>query len=170
MNLLNFFRKKRELPNWFLILGVVFSFFGLVNATYLSYEHLSYKFNNSHHMEICFFDDFAVIDCNMVTTSEYSVMLGIPLAVWGVFYYLLIFTFFVLLVKYGYLKRIVTLSLLFSLFGFLFSFWLLFVQLYLLHAMCSFCIFSLFMSIGLFVIDIILFFTKKEFKKDLLGI
>ena len=63
------------------VLLLLFSLFGFFDALYLSYEHYT------NQLPPCALG--AVFDCGHVLRSEYAVILGIPLAVIGVIYYLI---------------------------------------------------------------------------------
>lgn len=82
------------------------------------------------------------IDCGYVTTSSYSKMFGIPIALFGFLFYLT-----VLVVLYTYLgkstvpyleKKYVILALLTS-GAFLYSMYLVYLQLAVMHTICLYC-------------------------------
>src|SRR3989344_7366315 len=82
-----------------------------------------------------------VSGCEEVTTSQYATILGVPVSLTGALYYL---AFIILLVAYldrgkdAFFRAAAWLSV----FGFLFSLWLLSAQLFLIGAICLYCLFS----------------------------
>lgn len=88
--------------------------------------------------------------CDVVTTSAYSRIAGIPIALLGALYYLL-----VLLVLFYYLDtgKIGSVRILgwFTAIPFLFSLWLTYVQWGVLKAFCQYCLLSAATSTLLFI-------------------
>jgi uncharacterized membrane protein len=93
-------------------------------------------------------------DCNFVVHSDYSQFLHVPIEIFGMFYYAvfsLIYLYFILFAKV--MPNIVSLALLgASLGAFLFSLYLLWVQIFILKKGCSWCIVSAFISVSIFVL------------------
>lgn len=79
--------------------------------------------------------------CDTVTTSAYSTMFGIPLALLGFGYYLALTA---LIIAYAikkdtrYLYAVAAISGA----GLIFSLWLVYLQLFVIKALCSYCLFS----------------------------
>jgi uncharacterized membrane protein len=69
-----------EMPRWPGLVGTAASAAGLVVASYLSYEH----FTSSSSLAC---SDSGVINCLKVTTSSYSAVVGVPVAVLGVVFF-----------------------------------------------------------------------------------
>lgn len=92
--------------------------------------------------------------CELVTTSPYSFILGIPVALLGALYYVS-----VLLAVYGSLEfskpqwlkwiAIATTT------GFLFSAWFVYLQLFVIHAICEYCMLSALTSTSLFIVSMV---------------
>ncbi len=71
----------RQIPRTTVVAGLVLCLAGLAIATYLTIEH----FNTSVTLAC---PDTGRINCQRVTTSQYSHVLGIPVAVLGLVYFL----------------------------------------------------------------------------------
>ena len=69
-----------EIPRWPGVVGTVASAFGLGVAGYLTYEH----FTSSTSLAC---SDKGVVNCLKVTTSTYSAVAGIPVAVLGLVFF-----------------------------------------------------------------------------------
>ena len=82
--------------------------------------------------------------CETVNLSRWAVLLGIPVAVWGVGFYLLLF----LVALIGTTERFVNAPwvshalLALTAWGVLFSGWLTYLELQVIHAVCVFCVIS----------------------------
>jgi len=99
--------------------------------------------------------------CDTVTTSAYSQILGIPVALLGTLYYL---TIFLLIVAYFDIhKRIFfDLARLCTVAGFLFSLWFLYVQAFILNSYCIYCLGSITTSTLLFGSAAYSFFAERR--------
>ncbi len=124
---------------------------GFADSVFLTYEH--YALTNIG----CPVSPW--INCLAVTTSKYSEIFGIPLALFGVIYYLLmgIFVYFGRTSKMFRHFFIIT-----STFGALFSVYLIFVQAVLLKVFCAYCLLSAATSFLIFGFSLIFF--EKEWK------
>jgi uncharacterized membrane protein len=136
------FSKFKEIPTVFPVILIVIALLGFMDAGYLTVEHYM------NTIPPC-----AVGNCEVVLTSEYSTLYGIPLALLGALYYLSIL---VLLVAYIDTKKHIVLSLAMSLscIGLLVSLWLLYLQGFVLNAFCQYCVVSATTSILLFAISL----------------
>lgn len=94
--------------------------------------------------------------CEKVTTSSYATLLGVPVALLGALFYLTMLVFAVLFRESG---RAFFVRLLFigGIGGFLFSLWLVGVQVFILDALCLYCLVSAGTSTTLFVLSVFLF-------------
>ena len=104
---------------------------GFMDAAYLTTVHYL------HIIPPC----YIVKGCETVTTSGYSFILGIPVALLGAFYYLTIFS----MVLYYVDKRaqwILPWIARVTILGFLFSLWFIYVQGFIINEWCMYCIFS----------------------------
>lgn len=79
--------------------------------------------------------------CNVVLTSDYAVLFGVPLALLGALYYAAL-TLLVLLFLLKRNQRYLAVALWLVGFGFIFSLWLLYLQAAVLDAFCQFCLIS----------------------------
>ncbi|MFZ2681598.1 MAG: vitamin K epoxide reductase family protein [Patescibacteria group bacterium] len=116
------------------------SFLGFIDATYLTVSRFtgaSLPCTLTHA-------------CDTVTRSEYSVILGIPVVILGMAYYLSVFFGSYLYLEYRsrlYFKITAAMTV----FGFLFSAWFVYVQLGILQAICQYCMLSALTSTILFI-------------------
>jgi uncharacterized membrane protein len=107
----------------------------------------------------------AISGCQEVLGSTYSDIFGIPIALLGAAYYLLI-----LFAALGYLKYHNKLAAnilgLFPMIGLLFSLWLVYLQLFVIKYICIYCMGSALASTILFVLSI--FIWKNKTNKEVL--
>ena len=110
------------------ILGLV----GLVIAAYLAYVEIT------HVEALC----GPIGECNIVQSSSYALMLGIPVAVLGVLYYLALGALWIgqryQARRWANLSALGLLGL--TLFGILFSIYLTCLELFVVRAICSWCL------------------------------
>jgi uncharacterized membrane protein len=122
---------------------LVVSFLGFLDATYLTINHYTgatLPCSITH-------------GCEIVTQSEYSEFLGIPVALFGVLFYLTIFLGSYFFLEYRS-KLYFKITAAMTVFGVLFSAWFVYVQLGILHAICQYCMLSAITSTVLFVLGI----------------
>lgn len=144
-----------------ILIGIIFlSFIGVVNASYLTYEH----YNEFENMTCPAMG--SMVDCLKVNTSVYSRLMGIPIALLGVFYYSYIFLSTIYLFFSKYRNKIIKFNFAVSTFGVLFSVYLVYVQLGILHAICPYCMLSAFLTILIFGLDVGLFLNIKKLHKN----
>lgn len=127
-----------------LIWGLILvSLAGFLDATYLTAKHyLGTPIPCS------------ILDgCDEVTTSQYSVIAGIPVALLGSLYYL---TIFILSVAYADTKKewFAYVASHLTAVGFLASLWFVYLQFFVLHALCLYCLFSAVTSTILFILGL----------------
>lgn len=81
------FLKNKQLPYyWYIIPVIFFLLFGLTDTLYLAWSH--YK----NYTDLTFSSFCAIskaINCDTVSQSPWSILLGLPLSYWGFFAYLL---------------------------------------------------------------------------------
>ncbi|MFA5838345.1 MAG: vitamin K epoxide reductase family protein [Candidatus Paceibacterota bacterium] len=130
---------------------MILSFIGLVDTTYLTIQHLE---NGS---VIC----LIIQGCDLVLTSEYSKIFGIPLALLGALYYFLIFSLSVFCFKKRKENTFKFLSF-FTTIGFVISVWLVYLQLFVIKSICSYCMVSAFTSISLFIFGLIFLINLRK--------
>ncbi len=95
-------------------------------------------------------------DCESVVHSDYSKFLGVSVEVFGMIYYALIFILYGILTFLNLdLPEMIVLGLaLFSLLAFLFSVYLILVQVFILKKFCSWCIVSALICSFIFLLTI----------------
>lgn len=124
---------------------IIVSFLGFLDASYLTIEH--YK---GALLPCVVFKG-----CEQVTTSAYSKVFGLPLALYGAAYYL-----FILLVSVFYVdtKNSFAFKILkyMPVAGFLASAYFVYLQLFVIHAICTYCVISATTSTTLFILSFFL--------------
>jgi uncharacterized membrane protein len=127
------------------------SLIGFVDATYLTIQH--YRGAS--------LDCYVLRDCEEVTTSEYATIGLIPIALVGALYYLSI-----ILLSAAYLdtkrNRLLTIISLLTTFGFLVSLILVYLQIFVIRALCSYCFLSALASTALFTLAMISVRTSRK--------
>ena len=120
------------------------SLIGFVDATYLTIQH--YRGAS--------LDCYVLRDCEEVTTSQYATIGSVPIALLGAIYYLSIILF-----SAAYLdtkrSRLLTIISILTLLGFLVSVILVYLQIFVIRALCSYCILSALASTLLFVMALV---------------
>lgn len=119
-------------------LGIALSVIGLAIAIYLASTRLF------HTGLVC-----GVSSCGIVNGSRYALLLGIPVAFFGVAFYLAMLIMVVL--------RRYRLFLISSVIGVLFSAYLTYLEAFVIHAWCQWCVFSAWITLCLFIIGYRLF-------------
>jgi len=128
-----------------------FSFFGFIDAAYLS---VSYYLGEAPN---CYLFN----GCDIVTTSSYSKILGVPISLFGAFYYLFIFFASLAIIlhnKTTFTKYIFGVSS----FGFAVSIFLTYVQFFVLQALCIYCLSSAIFTLIIFILSmfLVIFYAK----------
>lgn len=119
--------------DWMRITLLTLVVVGLVVSGYLSYTRL---FATSVQ---CI--GGGAFDCDAVSNSSYSKLLGIPVAYLGFGTYALLGVVLLAENRVGFLRDYgTTLVLAIALFSFLFSLWLVYVQVFRLEALCVWCL------------------------------
>ncbi len=142
--------QKAGPPAWLSGLASVVAIVGLVDAIYLTVHHYTAE------PVPCSVTN----GCEMVLTSSYSELFGVPLAAYGAFAYFLAFSL-ALLATFG--NRVT-----WKLFGVQtllmasFSGWLIYVQATLIGAFCQYCLVSAGTSVTLFVLFLVSLFISRR--------
>lgn len=124
------------------VLIVMLAFFGLADSIYLTQHELSGT------PLLCNIQNLS--GCNVVATSQYSHIFGIPLAEFGVLFFSVIFILAALeLVIFDQLLRRALQAV--SLVGLISSLYFTFVQIFLIGAFCIYCLASALSTLGIFV-------------------
>jgi uncharacterized membrane protein len=137
--------KEFKIIDWtFLVL----SFIGFLDATYLAIEKL---LGNSI---TCYIFE----GCQTVNNSAYSQIFGIPLSFFGAIFYLAIFLCSIRYLQTKH-KTIFKTIFYFSCFSALFGIYLSILQIFVIKALCIYCLISAACSVGLFITG---FFAYEE--------
>ena len=145
-----------KIPNWLIIAFLAVSFLGFLDAAYLTAQHYLGT------IPPC----VITTGCETVLTSEHSIIFGIPTALLGSFYYLLLFLLavFSLDMKRGIIRFAAFLTPM----GFLASLYFVYLQLFIIEEICTYCMVSAATSTILFVLGLFiiinLFQSKTSFQ------
>ena len=125
---------------------LILSTLGFTVASYLAIEHFRGE------LPVC----GLLPGCDKVLTSPYNNFFGIPLAVFGMAYYLFVFlgTVLYLDIKNTFVLKVVSLS---TLLGAAFSFYFVYLQAFVIGAFCMYCMASALFSFMLCGIGMYLF-------------
>ncbi|HJN62983.1 MAG TPA: vitamin K epoxide reductase family protein [Candidatus Paceibacterota bacterium] len=126
-----------------------FSLLGLAVSWFIYH-----KKNRKKEKMVCYIGT----DCDKVIHSRYSSVLGVPLEVLGVAYYLflslmVIATHLGSFTLFGFM--IFDIVLIFSITAFVFSLYLTYIQGFVIRDWCEFCLISAFMSTIIFLIEVL---------------
>lgn len=143
--------QKLLVNKFFLGLAVLVSLIGFLDSVYLTISHYQGE------LPAC----TIVEGCNIVLTSSYSTILGVPISVLGAVYYL---TILVGSIAYIDTKRaaILKFTAIATSIGMLASLYFFYLQLAVIKAWCQFCILSLITSTLLFVFGCITYWTLRN--------
>jgi len=135
-------RAGRRTPGWTSAACAVLALLGLGVSVYLAVEHAT----NATTLAC---PETGTVNCMKVTTSSYATVMGIPVAYLGVAYYIVVAI--VVLARLGRPSRLLRAAqLVLAPAGLLFVFYLLWAEVFRLHAICLWCT-------GVHVITFVLF-------------
>jgi uncharacterized membrane protein len=135
-------------PRWVPWAACVIVVLGIVDATWLTIAHYTTPATLS-----C--PDTGIINCAKVTTSVFSEILGIPVAVLGLIFFVGMLPFQLPVAWRSANPWIRRLRLLGASTGVLMVFWLIYVELFRLNAICLFCTAAHILTICLFGVTIV---------------
>lgn len=118
----------------------LFSFFGLIDASYLAAKHYSGT------IPPC----AIVKGCEAVTTSQYATIGGISVALWGAVYYLIVLIVSIIIIDTDN-HRLKKFLAIFSILGLSASVWFISLQVFVIKALCLYCLVSAFSSTSIFI-------------------
>ncbi len=97
----------------------------------------------------------AVGSCETVQTSKWATFLGFPVGAWGVGYYLVVLALGLigLTPRYADTRRLSEILVGLTGFGLLFSLWLTYLELFVIHAICQWCVISAILATMLFIVS-----------------
>ncbi|MDB4884992.1 MAG: hypothetical protein JWN79_430 [Gemmatimonadetes bacterium] len=125
------------------MLAALISLAGVFVALYLALYKLGYI-----GTLVC-----AVGSCEVVQTSRWATLLGVPVAIWGVVYYAgvlaaaLVGLSGALVDSRPFARALVAVTAV----GVLFSLWLTWLELFVIHAICMWCVVSALLATALFI-------------------
>jgi uncharacterized membrane protein len=131
------------------IVAALLSLFGLVDALYLTVEHVTGKTVQCT----------IISGCSEVLSSPYAVVAGIPLAAIGAAAYFAVFSL-ATLAAFGYRAAGTLLTPLITAMFFV-SLWLIYLQAFVIREFCQYCLFSAAITTGLLAIVVIGRFVLK---------
>lgn len=100
-------------------------------------------------------------ECDVVNASQWSTLFGVPLGIYGVIGFMTLLLIELFAEKIAFLsphKEILLFAL--SLAGFLFSLYLTYIELFILHAICQWCVLSALMITVIFIGSILKLVVK----------
>ena len=150
-------------PRWVIKAFLIVSFVGFWDALYLTVLHYQGIPPTCSIFQ----------GCQQVAASPYAVIWGVPVALLGVLYYLTVFLLILihLLVSEGssagrwvrwVRSRLIIWVSRLTVIGFLFSLWLVYLQLFVIKSICLYCMISAATSTVLFVLGMVV--MKKRVK------
>jgi uncharacterized membrane protein len=122
------------------VTAAIVSLIGLADSIYLTIEHVT---GRSVRCTI-------VAGCSEVLSSQYAVVAGVPLALVGAAAYFSVFSL-ATLAAFGYRSAAKLLTVL-VIAMFLVSLWLIYLQAFVIHAFCQFCLLSATVTTALTII------------------
>lgn len=126
--------------------SLVLALLGAIDAIYLSYIKLA------HVAALC----RGVGDCESVNSSVYSQIYGIPIAILGLGAYLAIVALLALEMRLPFLQDYGPLAIFgLALTGTLYSAYLTYVELFVIHAVCPYCVASALLITSLLVLAVV---------------
>lgn len=95
--------------------------------------------------------------CERVNTSEWASMFGIPVAVWGLGFYVATFAaaYIDTLPRWAANRNISVLLVALTGFGVLYSAWLTYLELFVIHAICQYCVASAIIVTAMFAVSLL---------------
>jgi uncharacterized membrane protein len=128
----------KPVPLSIVAFALVIGLIGFADASYLTLERVQ-----------GIIPPCTIAGCDIVLTSQYSAIAGVPVSLLGVIFYLATLIGLFIYIESRNLK-VLKLTLGFSAVGFLSTLWFLFVQAVLLKAFCQYCLISAVTSTILF--------------------
>ena len=98
-----------------------------------------------------------VSSCETVQTSRWSMFLGLPVATWGAGFYatMLVLTFLGTQERFADSRGLSLALLVLTAWGALFTAWLNYLEAFVIHAWCEWCLFSASMVLVLFILAVL---------------
>ncbi len=134
-----------------IITTLILSIIGIFDTAYLTIKRFTHDNINCSIFE----------GCDFVTTSEYSTIFGMPVAVLGIIFYVAVLVLSVLYLRSKNKKFLMSLLGLSGV-GFLMSMWFVYTQLFILESICSYCMLSAILSTTIFILTLISMLKSKD--------
>ena len=135
------------------MISIFLTLVGLVDAVYLTYIKLAHK------EAAC----AGIGDCDAVNSSRYAEIAGIPIALLGAIAYLMILFFLIFDRQENVLGENSILFVLgLSFIGVLYSAYLSYIELFVLHAVCPFCVLSAIVLVLLFALTLVRYLKEPQ--------
>lgn len=123
---------------------LVLTFLGIADAWYLASAALS---GTSLSCSIAGLE--SLNGCNQVAQSAYSQFLGLPLALYGVFFYAVLFVIAAILITMP-IRLLYKVAIGLGVVGFFLSLYFVFLQAFVIKAVCVYCMASVVIATGIF--------------------
>ena len=153
-------RPSKIIPKWIVWSIITVAYIGFLDAMYLTVEHYSGVGLNC----------VIFTGCDAVANSIYSLLLGLPVALYGVLYYLGILFIGLLYFDIGHKRfpgifQLLNVKFLpiYTLIGFIMSVRFVYLQAFVIKAFCTYCLFSAVTSTLLFILGVIIFKNRKQY-------
>ncbi|MBT3282960.1 vitamin K epoxide reductase family protein [bacterium] len=130
---------------------LILSIVGIFDTSYLTIKRFTHKSVNCSVFE----------GCDFVTTSSYSAILGVPVAVLGIIFYVSVFALTLWYLK-SKNKKVLMSILGLSGVGLLMSIWFVYTQAFILDAYCLYCLVSAGLSTTIFILSLIAVLKSKD--------
>ncbi len=103
--------------------------------------------------------------CSDVLTSTYSQIAGLPVSVYGLLFYtaVLLLAFLYLDMKKSWMEKLMPLL---GLIGFLFTLWFVYLQIFVIEAICFYCMISAILSTTIFALAVTAFIKTRSVITD----
>lgn len=145
-----------NIPTWIIMIVLIVSIIGFSDASYLTAKHFSGEAPECSILH----------GCEIVTSSSYSEIFGIPVALLGTLYYLFIF-----LVTLWYKDSQHELYPRFfpwiSVLGLLASLWFVYLQLFVIKAICQYCMLSAITSTLIFILGMVMLSKTRKSQENI---
>ena len=110
----------------------------------------------------------SVGSCETVNTSKWAKFLGLPVAGWGVAWYVATFTLAIVSIQESFAesKTISLAMLVLTSSGLLFSIYLTWLELFVIHAICQWCVVSAILVLVMFVLSVLDYRSVSRYPED----
>jgi uncharacterized membrane protein len=147
------YNKNMKISKWLLIAFVIFGLIGFTDATYLAtryYRGLNIGCPVASLSNYSFFEK-----CDRVTASQYATIGNIPVSLFGSIYYFIVLVFMAVYF-WQEKEKIIDWLARFTVVGFLASLWFIYLQLFVIKAICFYCMVSAAASTILFILGLLI--------------